>query len=663
MSNNQTPAAVRLREEQVSPPLSFATRIIRVSRRLFLSPSSHLLEGLLYASLPLAFQLIAVWTYSARRGESCPPKLFGIYFYAKLWGVLTLVLIIPRLRAMFVGLCRSFRSSWPIYAVLLIYVFCRFLYLDLIPRWDAGAYFSWTQRLVRSYDGSLATFVSLLSLGSHVSHVPAMYWAIGQMLSPENHVVANVQNLLWASASILCFWLLLARVFHSLGVIERGLLLAAFSFNPLLFATSMTINLDYSLVLFELLALVGFVYGRPVTFLVAALGLCLSKETGVALYGLLLGGLFLFFLARGFSDFSPKKIVQSLQYTPSQGSITSFRSVARALIILLCLPVPVFLCAWLRPPAHVNRWGAETMRWNTGQLLSFGFDKSNILRVLGHTFILNFSWVELLIVLVAVIVVGCRRIFRKKTSQFSSNQFALINTIWLLLIGFLTLHCLYINYGNPRYVAPIAPLLLLLTGSALLALFRSSRIRSIVLGGLLIAYLAQNWRTVDPVSRYVVPVYSVGETELLDFSGGLQSKADGMVYNTQFANIQKVYEKVSKRIFANGARPAIVWGFNHSWLIFFDHKIETHYPPCRPLIDSQTLGFTMNRARGFLPTSEVFHNLDVRNAPTQAVYIHLPWIDNEASVLEHLKKIYRIAGSFEETSGGFLARAYLLEHM
>jgi hypothetical protein len=663
MSSNQTPAAVPLKDNQAPPPPSIVTRILKVLRNLLLSPSSHLLEGLLYASLPLAFQLIAVWTYSERRRGACPPKLFWIYFYAKLWAILTLVFIIPRLKTMFLGLRRSFRSSWPLYAVLLVYAFCRVPYFDLIPRWDAGAYFSWTQRLVQSYDGSVASFVSLLSLGSHVSHVPAMYWALGQMLSPEDHVVANVQNLAWGFASILCFWLLLTRLFHSIGVIERGLLLAAFSFNPLLFATSMTINLDYSLVLFELLALVGFVYSRPITFLVAALGLCLSKETGVALYGLLLGGLLLFFFARGFSSFSPKKIVSSLRYVPSQKPVTSFGSVPRALIILLCLPVPVLLCAWLRPPAHINLWGAETMRWNTGKLLSFGFDKSNILRVLGHTFILNFSWLELLIVLVAMVVISLRMIFRKETSQFSSNQFAFINTIGLMLLGFLTLHCLYINYGNPRYVAPIAPLLLLLTGCALLKLFRSSRYRGAVLGALLLAYFAQIWRTVDPVSRHVVPVYSVGETELLDFSGGLQSKADGMVYNAQFANVQKLYEKISKRIFANGARPTIVWGFNHSWLIFFDHRIETHYPPCRPLIDSQTLGFTMNRSRGFLAPTEVFHNLDVRNAPTQAVYIHLPWIDNEASVLEHLKKIYRIAGSFEETSGGFLARAYLLEHI
>ena len=64
-----------------------------------------------------------------------------------------------------------------------------------------------------------------------------------------------------------------------------------------------------------------------------------------------------------------------------------------------------------------------------------------------------------------------------ETREGRAQGGSVIEAVWvvgLLFVAYLLVHCLYINYWNPRYVAPLAPLLLVLLAFALSDLVRST---------------------------------------------------------------------------------------------------------------------------------------------------------------------------------------------
>lgn len=393
--------------------------------------------------------------------------------------------------------------------------------LDLVPLWDGRIYALCVQRLAR---GDLEG----LRCAGHPTHA----WSLWMSLVPR---LAFASAPLFHLGSLALFALLLdgtARVLRRAlpGEGHRPLRLAALgavAVHPALLATTMNTNPDLGVAAFALAAFGQMAERRWWMAAVAGTAAALSKETGIAVYGLFA----LLVVAAEWRGLAPP---------------------ARRPLAVLVLPVALTLgvAAARLLGGKSAMWGGVATDESGAVRLSLSLADPLLHNALGLILVLGFGWLVTLPV-VADGLVALRARARGAPARpldgGEASWAALVPAALLLGIAGLTS---LRTYGNVRYFAPLYPLLVVSAAIALVRLGVPRRIRPAVAAVWILAFGVAAWRSADPVSRTLWGTFPVGPRPLYSMTSMTGECCghgrDQLAYNLEFA----FFHEAQNRIFA-----------------------------------------------------------------------------------------------------------------
>ena len=401
-----------------------------------------------------------------------------------------------------------------------------------VPIWDGRVYANCAVEAAAS-----GLSFDTLRCAGHPSQGYAVFLALSQTIRLGDVSLMHVANMLLGLVALAGIRLTLHRIFpareHARAL---DLLTLVCALHPVLLSTLVQPNLDFGVYVFFFASLGALVNGWVGWASLAGLFLCFSKETGVLVYGLMIGleGAFRLYESKG----TPReRLEQLLPFTVAFAPLVAFVS-------------------------HVLWWNATHAQsavwkhtWQKGTLDGFNFfDLSEPIFVsyAAGIFVLGFMWVVSAIIGGDLVVAGVRlvrRLPRRAVPGSDARVLAYVTILTVLLTYALTS---FRTWSNLRYFALIYPLIIFLAFAALLRLGAGPRLRSIVLTGLAGLFLFATYRSADPLSRAVYGTFSIGEREMYrmasitgEFSG---PGRDQLVYNLEFTGYHHVQNALFRMV-------------------------------------------------------------------------------------------------------------------
>lgn len=366
-----------------------------------------------------------------------------------------------------------------------------------------------------------------LRCAGHPSYVFATLLGAGQLLDPGNAVGLTVVNAALLAVAALGFHRLMRHVFPS-GEhdVDIAILTAAFLLQPALLASVVHTSLDLPVVAGTVWCAALIIERRWWWCAVAGTAMAFSKETGAALYAVLVGCGALWVLAR------------------TRGSLFA-RLRALVPMIPTLLPLVAFvgyLLAYrmVRPGIGAVWAGAATSQSLAEKVLNLGLDRKTR-SYLALMFVLNFMWVPTTW-LAADTVAGLVRALRHRGRRLVAGADTAA-VAFLALAAAATVFALtrFVTVSNVRYVLPVTGLLLAIAYVALVRLGATPTVRRVMLGAYTALLVVSAVRTIDPVSRYLWGTFPFGSHRMLAMTSLTNECCghgrDQLVYSLEFTRL------------------------------------------------------------------------------------------------------------------------------
>jgi hypothetical protein len=288
---------------------------------------------------------------------------------------------------------------------------------------------------------------------------------------------------------------------------------------------------------------------------------------------------------------------------------------------------------WLRPADE-----------NLFQAIDFNIFDASMRAYLANIFILNFNWIPTVLVLSLVIAILCRG---KRIAK---------GIRWDLLLFLLGSLCLtvYVTtclrpFNNARYILPTTPVLFALAFAALTVLVRQRVMRIAILSVMVILAIASNFRTIDPVSRWVFGTFDFGGHKMLDVASFFgNSRRDELVYNLEYTNLQYLANSAAEHLF-----------IDRDSIIFIGGKDDSLWPFAVPARDSRDMPFTNRFPVRFLADQQLMTPEKMREYGNPSVFYFFAFPNNENGPnLNYLKDHYPLLGEQEFDYKGYRMKVY-----
>jgi len=196
-------------------------------------------------------------------------------------------------------------------------------------------------------------------------------------------------------------------------------------------------------------------------------------------------------------------------------------------------------------------------------LFTFDFTSPAATNYLFNVFLLNFHWIETLLLplcigLGAYRIIGRRACLRADATRAMS--FLAVGLLFLSIAVYATTRCLHFN--NPRYILVTVPFFHLAFLYAIYFAGLSGRIRNSILALVISLQVSSSLVTIDPVSKWFYGVIPFGDASLLAMTSrtgeccGLGR--DQLFYNTQALYIDEITARIIKEIPASPESPFVV---------------------------------------------------------------------------------------------------------
>ncbi len=366
--------------------------------------------------------------------------------------------------------------------------------------WDGNVY-------LRCVVDAAAHGLTLDSLhcGEHQAQLYMGLLALSQLPSPGNTTLLLSANAALGAAALVAWWDVLRRLLPGEAWwAERALLVTLLAIHPVVLATLVQVNTDFGVLVFFLITLRNLVARRYEWAALSALFLCLSKETGVLVYGIMLATHLLFRLFEDRDAFG-RRLARLARAT-----MLGAAPLACYGAFLWWWAVSHHASALWNPGVHQRP--LDAFRW-------FDFESVVLRSELALIFVLGFMWIPTGAVL-ATFAAGVRRTLAglpdRPLHHVEGRLAGFLATLAALLTYALTA---YRTWSNPRYFVILVPMLLLCGLLALVQLRVTPTLRraGLVLFGVLL--LSAERRAWDPVSRRLFGTFSVGPTDMYRVAG------------------------------------------------------------------------------------------------------------------------------------------------
>ncbi len=496
----------------------------------------------------------------------------------------------------------------PVLIIVVIYAVIKISFIHCMLRWDGAFYFSQLLNSVQYFDLTWDSFIKNFNWFGHPSMGYAFLMSIGQFIDWGNHTILNLQNLMLSLLAIASFYKILIY-FYKDNIIENSILTALFAFTPLFFAVSLTFSVDFPLLVFWTASIYALLYKRMALFVFFATILVFSKEPGVLLY-------FLFVIA----------------YLCTSNNEPGGRIHGHTAKQIFCLSLPLlFFVAYLFSTGGLL-WGAGSVKWNGAEFNAFGLNYWVMKERFGQMFILNFSWIQTLLILLFVVKSFFGSVGAGLPNiSLSSERQSMLKSFVFVYLGFIFFNLLYITHTNPRYVLPSVFFMLIFCYHALINTFQKKKTRIAILFVLLILSLMQTFKTIDPLSKVFFGTTIIGKQQLLDIGPG-----DGLTYNAEYLVIDKLLDKLNKSI--NITKDTKIILSEVDWFTHFNGA----GPYTSVYIDRDTLKRIFKTENAFQPETFYVWDINEKNKPESAYYVYMFWVGDKDAELTYLKKYYEI---------------------
>lgn len=446
---------------------------------------------------------------------------------------------------------------------VLIVVFYIFLNLDIFSAWN------WTDSLTyaRSIESGAGTwnfslnYLQTFRLGSHVSYAYTLLLYIGHYIFPNRLVGVHIVNLIMAALSIFAFTAILHKLYPKMNIIIKALLTACLTFSPLFFGLSYTINIDFALFCFFIWFVWTDCYDYKIFKYISIMLVCFSKEFGICL---VLGYLLI------------RYIFKYLILKEDKIKITEFIKNE-----IFCLVGPLM---WLTQVIFLSDGWSSIIKNSTekrvvkGHVITNKFlntihiDNDYIVLKLKELFIMNFSWIIIVVAVVFVVFVVFKKAanFKYKFERINSYELAMFVT-WII---FIIINCIFFTYLHYRYLQLHIFFYMMLLAFIMERFDIFDVIKSVILVLICACFFIECYSTIDPLTLASFKNINIGSGTIIttrNISCGKVCKIDpnaadvknslfldGTTYNRQMLGLQTVIEKALTEIGFNGKQLIMV---------------------------------------------------------------------------------------------------------
>lgn len=512
----------------------------------------------------------------------------------------------------------------------LIFAYTTLAHLDFVPLWDGWAFFR------HCYQG--AANAGEFRCFGHSAFVPSAVYGLTQVISDGNRVLVYLLNMGLGLGAIVCLRACLRVIAGDrLGAAERTLLAFCLGLQPVFQAQLLQPSLDYTLAVIYPAFLLALLTRRHVWAAALGTAMAFTKEPGVVLYAasVLFYGLVLAFAP-------PRKI--------------RLRALWRDRLWVFAVPAGLVLAYVLTfpPQSDAGSWSSVMAR-----LIQFNPHSSFLKTQLLSGYVINFSWLVSALAIAGLVarpVLGWLRPERRLPEGVFNWRVLAFLAATMLTITYLFTRVEFAN--NPRYMLPIAPLLLMLAAHGL-ALIRWRLVRLAVLVLIPALFFASTHRTLDPLPGWLYfRTWDFGQHRLWSMSqpGNFwisHHGRDQLVYNIEFTRFDALTADVVQRY---GPDAVYTADWRMTWNAFADLRS----------FDARTLHRTLRQDEHtrlitlLVQTDFVKRYRTRRRYPAEVFFIAYPNMDNRRELAKYLRD-YRIVATETFERDGYALDVHRLQ--
>ncbi|MCI8769749.1 MAG: hypothetical protein HFH73_01165 [Lachnospiraceae bacterium] len=514
---------------------------------------SRIIKELMYIGiLPLLFYISA---YYYLQPKQLPRIMIIVYLLAMLWVVFFCLYIVKKIKSK-----RVFQPKvWVAFLdkhYLKVLLFCILTVFNVqsivtLPRWDGLLYYTFLIKQCNVFDFTLSGLIDGFRI-VHPSHGYYCFLAIGAYLFENQLMGVLVMQLILYLITMFCYFGLLRMLFPRAkeNFCFWGTLF--FAFSPLIFGIEPIISCDYGVFCYLIIFLFVSLKRYPLLEIWVAILLILSKQQGVLYYVAFYGIVFLVNILRFYR-------------TNHKIDVGEIRKLLRRMIpgfvgIGYYMVSSASPFAWMKGMQNSTNNIAD-LNESVQTLQGIGVNGEYIIEKLKQIFILNFAWVNWLIILVGAVSIVYMRIKHGNRVKISASIYGLIG----IAVVYIAFNLFVVTYTNPRYLS-VGTVVTSIGAFGILNLyfnFQKEKLKRIILYGLTGISLIASFVSIDPISFLVFRSFPVGKLymyqPLYDNPNMYPSDiyADNTVYNRQFAFYTFLEEKMLREIQYDGSIPIL----------------------------------------------------------------------------------------------------------
>lgn len=493
---------------------------------------------------------------------------------------------------------------------------------------------------------------------SHIAHGFFIMSMLGQFINTPTGMGFQYSYMVMGAVAAVCIFNIIRVVLPKRKSYVCAIAALAVSFEPMFLGLSTSMQMEYPFTILFIYALCAFLYRKYILmfFWLVMLGTC--KETGTMMAFALLFFAVVYLLA---------------EYVKKSGGIKSalkkikvWQYAVFGVFVAACIFVFVKI---LFMPA----WGGvriiDVLKIGGEGRLNFQFEKSHFLLKFRQLYILNFSWLWVIIIAVCGILMAVVPAVKKRP-EINRQAFSFI----LIQYGIYTFFLLFfLEAKGTRYNILSSVLLLLIAVTMLVRVLDrwfAYLPASVVVGGLA---LAETFLTIDPVTLSVFTSVNTGgwpmvwtaatkaELPLMDVNTG-----DFGYYNYQFAYMDKAVDNMLESVGYQG------W---YRIVSSFQELEEDQFKNDFPVWDSKL------KLRTYKPVGDEearYHSIervyytevtgtsdtDRSNIYPRCIYVELPWCRNHyEEARKALGKYYIFEGPYTSSVGNLCSLTYYIMYL
>ncbi len=396
-------------------------------------------------------------------------------------------------RNIFNNLWTKIKSKWELILIISVYLGLSLETINSMTRLDTNIYYTYLQD-AKFWNLSFDTVINF-KLGGHQSIGYTLWGLIGVYLTPESPAGIRLVNIFLVCISTLALYAVYIKIFPSKSRVFAALAVAFFAFNPLILGIIYEINLDLPLVCFYIWTIYSIMYNKKIFLLISSFFLVFSKETGILLlFGCALGWLCI----QLYKIYSQKAINTWYKIFPYKTALIFCFSPALLLLSMLFTPL------WRQDSLQANNQSIQSMD-------SFGINLENTLIKLKELFVLNFSWIIVILMVVGLLLLCFNK---KRRKSYDGKKFIQLLPLLFSFLLFLVFQFVYITYCHIRYITPYLPMFI--AGFFIVLILSMNKKTVIMLTSCcLCLIIIQNFYTLDFFSRNVCDSINIGKSEII----------------------------------------------------------------------------------------------------------------------------------------------------